>query len=121
METLQALKTFYKNRASFRFVLGETPMTDLTTVISTIAIYLVTIFALQEWMRDRKKFELTGAVVVHNFILSAFSVTVLIALGIEVWDVFVKSGYDIETMFCDPQQIFVVGTLTTLFIPQYGG
>jgi hypothetical protein len=114
METLQALKTFYENRDSFRFVLGETPMTDLTTVISTIIIYLVTIFALQEWMRERKRFELTAAVVIHNLLLSAFSVTVLIALGIEVWDVFVRSGYDIKTMFCDPSQIFVVGTLTTL-------
>jgi hypothetical protein len=45
-----------------------------TTSFYYIGVYMLFIFAGQHWMKNRPRYEMTGALALWNFILAAFSI-----------------------------------------------
>lgn len=66
----------------FRFVPGETPISDLKTCSIILVSYYIIIFGGRELMRNREPFKLSFLFKVHNFYLTAIS-GILLALFAE--------------------------------------
>lgn len=64
------------------YVRGQTPLSTQTGVFSALALYLVTIFSIREYMKDKPPKKLTALFQLHNLILSSGS-ALLLALMIE--------------------------------------
>jgi len=93
----------------FRFAPDTFPLGNWPSVFIAIAIYLVTIFGLKRWMEDKKRYELTMVVALHNFFLSALSLTMLLGMLFEVLKIIVTNNASPETMLCDPHRKLAVG------------
>jgi len=81
---------FYEWRSSvknFRFVPNELPLGSWNAVIFSILLYLSVIFGLQRFMKDRKRFELSGFVLFHNLWLSMLSLVMGLGILYEVFTV----------------------------------
>lgn len=62
----------------FRFVPGKTPMSTFGETVAMIVLYLVVIFGGREFMRNRAPLKLNGLFMIHNFILTAISGSLLV-------------------------------------------
>jgi fatty acid elongase 3 len=79
-------------------------------VILSIVGYVLSLFVLKWWMRDRKRIDVTPFVVVHNFFLCLLSVAML--LGV-VWEVTQRVVFQlpssskgaVEVLLCDSDQL----------------
>jgi fatty acid elongase 3 len=94
---------------NFRFQVGILPLSDWSSVIGGVSLYLFTIFGLKKWMEDKKKFDLKWVVIVHNFFLSALSLTMMIGMLYEILNKFITSNYDVKCLLCDPNQQLTTG------------
>lgn len=66
----------------FRFTVGQTPMSTLSSASIFVVIYYAVIFGGREWMRNREPFKLKGLFLIHNYLLTLVS-AVLLALYVE--------------------------------------
>jgi len=68
---------FYHNDGSINY---NIPLSDATSVIILTTIYLVSIFGIQIYMKERQPLKLKLLFAVHNILLSFFSLVLLILL-----------------------------------------
>jgi len=77
------------------------PFTSYTPMFTTIVAYIIIIYTLKEYMKDRKKFDLTYLVAGHNFFLSSLSLIMFVGMMIELTGLFMRTK-DVGTeFFCD--------------------
>ena len=74
------------------YVKGQTPLSTTPVVVSTLAGYLAVIFGIQALMRDRQPLKLQFLFQVHNVILSAGSLLLLVLMLEEIIPIGLKSG-----------------------------
>lgn len=70
-----------KHTWDFRFEVEVTPLSTVPPVAFGLVAYLTIVFGLREFMRSRDKFELKTAFIVHNFLLTLGSLTLLLLLS----------------------------------------
>jgi len=93
---------------NFEFT-NQLPLVDWRVVLSCVAGYLLFIFGLQKWMEDRKRWELGFVVLMHNALLSVFSLVTAVGVFYELYSHVMANaaspnGVPIqELLFCDPQ------------------
>jgi len=75
----------------------------------------VVIFGLQQVMKSRERFELTGFVTIHNMILCLLSFVMLVGMIFEISKLFIRWSYDVEMLLCDPKKHLAVGRQTWWF------
>ena len=61
---------------SFRYG-AEIPLCRLRDATAACVIYFFLIYLIQNWMRERKAFDLRTVLICHNFLLSALSALLL--------------------------------------------
>jgi len=93
----------------FRFEEDKYPLGSWTSVIGAVVAYLVIIFGLRKWMEDRKRYELSLVVTVHNFFLSALSLTMLVGLLYNVANIYLTTSNATECLLCDPKGELAIG------------
>jgi len=86
------------NIDKFEWKTGVTPFSDLWVVFGAMAAYLIVIFGLQAWMKNRKPFELLTATRVHNVILCVWSLAMCIGTIIPVYRLYMEHGT--RSLFC---------------------
>jgi len=99
----------FENVEKFRFHSGEYPMSTWPAIMIAIAIYLVTIFSLKAWMKNREKFSLSIIVPIHNTFLMLLSLLMGIGLIFEMTQIAVRPGTRMEVMLCDSEKKLAVG------------
>jgi fatty acid elongase 3 len=78
--------------SKFRWEVGVTPFSDLWVVFGFMAAYLIVIFGLQAWMKNRKPFEMLTATRVHNVILCVWSLSMCIGTIIPAYRIYQAHG-----------------------------
>jgi len=76
----------------FKWIVGVTPFSELTIVFGAMGAYLVVIFALQAWMKNRKAMDLTNITRVHNVILCLWSFVMCIGTIIPTLSLYQNHG-----------------------------
>jgi len=102
----------------WRFEVGKTPYTNFEVPLGAGVIYLVFIWALHAFMRNRQPVKsslLTGVMFVHNVLLSIGSGTLLLLIVHQLIKEFQAHGY--ETLLCDKNHVasYTNGTLVCFF------
>jgi len=77
-----------------------------------LAGYLIVIFGLREWMRNRDAFVLKSIARVHNFILCTGSLAITATCLFEIGRFYFVEGYTVRDLFCDNVN-GVTGAMTT--------
>ncbi|KAI0932192.1 hypothetical protein AcW1_000621 [Taiwanofungus camphoratus] len=75
-----------------KYVPGKTPLSTPQEVFPSLVAYLVTVFGLREYMKNRPPMRLQGLFQLHNIILSAGSALLLSLMIEEIFPMFVKNG-----------------------------
>jgi len=83
----------------FQYKTGITPFSTITAPVVFCVSYLVLIFVLKYFMKNREKYDLFWIRVVHNFILTLGSL--LLFLGAVKESFLVYEKYGSESLFCD--------------------
>jgi len=85
--------------AHFEYETGVTPLTAIKWPVILCCSYLMIIFSLQAWMKNRAPYQLNFLRIVHNFILCFGSLLMMFGLVKETFLVYQKHGE--EALFCD--------------------
>jgi len=85
--------------SSFKFVMGETPLSEWYWPIGLCAGYLVSLYFLSKWMENKKPFDLFHFRVLHNAFLAYASLMMLVGCMKEAIVIAQHGG--IEGLFCD--------------------
>jgi len=72
---------------------GTTPISTHATVAGAMATYLISIFGVQEIMKDRKPLKLKPLFMLHNFLLSAGSAILLVLMIEELVPIIYNDGW----------------------------
>lgn len=72
---------------------GITPLSDTGPVIATLIAYLVTIFSIQWFMRDKAPLKLTFLFQTHNIFLTGISGLLLVLIGEEILPIWWRNGF----------------------------
>jgi len=86
-----------------RFIPGQLPMGDWSSLVSALCSYVLIVFSTQYWMKDRKRFDLYFVIVGHNLLLCALSIVMLFAVVYEVYQKWMQNGQSLELLFCDSE------------------
>mmetsp|Transcript_21408 Transcript_21408/g.29951 ORF Transcript_21408/g.29951 Transcript_21408/m.29951 type:complete len:302 (+) Transcript_21408:23-928(+) len=84
---------------NFTYVTGVTPLTEIKYPISFCCFYLILIFTLQAWMKNRSPWNLDVLRISHNFLLCFGSMLMMFGMAKGTFLVFQKYGE--EALFCD--------------------
>jgi len=84
----------------FQYETGKTPFSEWYWPIGFCFTYLISIFVLKAFMRDRKPYDLHWFRMTHNWFLCFGSLVMLIGLVQETWKIGQKYGTD--ALVCDP-------------------
>jgi len=84
---------------NFHYESGVTPLTSINWAIALCTGYLVSVYALREFMKDRKPMDLFYPRVLHNIILCLGSLAMFVGCVKEALAVFQKGG--VEPLLCD--------------------
>lgn len=76
----------------YTYVVGTTPLSTDKAVLSALVTYLVTIFSIQAFMKNRQPFKLTGLFQIHNVFLSSGSALLLVLMLEEILPIWWKHG-----------------------------
>ncbi len=76
----------------YTYVVGATPLSTDKAVVSALVTYLVTIFSIQAFMKNRQPFKLTGLFQIHNVFLSSGSALLLALMLEEILPIWWKHG-----------------------------
>lgn len=74
------------------YVVGKTPLSTPQQVFPTLAGYLVVVFGLRAYMKNRPPLKLQGLFQLHNIILSAGSLLLLSCMAEEIAPLYWKHG-----------------------------
>jgi fatty acid elongase 3 len=74
------------------YVPGETPLSTTTSVLTALALYLVTIFGVQAMMRNQAPQKLTLLFRAHNMFLSVGSLILLVLMLEEILPILWRKG-----------------------------
>jgi fatty acid elongase 3 len=74
------------------FTPGLTPLSTLNSTVATLALYLVLIFGIQGFMKNREPMKLTLLFQAHNAFLSAGSLVLLVLMLEEMLPILWKRG-----------------------------
>jgi len=85
------------------------PFVTNKSILISVTLYLITVFGIREVMKKREKFELTTIVVLHNFILSAASLYMLLGVGYHLAKIISKSNDIANTLICDTEGVMAKG------------
>ncbi|PCH33644.1 fatty acid elongase [Wolfiporia cocos MD-104 SS10] len=81
------------------YVPGETPLSTPQEVFPALAVYLVIVFGLQAYMKNRPPLKLQGLFQLHNVILSAGSALLLTVMAEEIAPLFLN--HSVFWSMCD--------------------
>jgi len=95
MESTSTEATFHS------FQNANWPFTSYPPMITTVITYLLVIFSLREYMKNRKRFELTALVPLHNLFLSTLSLVMLVGASYELLKFLRTSEQPTSDLFCD--------------------
>jgi len=84
---------------NFKYVTGVTPFTEIKWPVSLCCLYLLMIFSLQAWMKNRVPLDLNFLRISHNFLLCFGSMLMMFGMAKGTYLVFQKYGE--EALFCD--------------------
>ena len=94
------LADFLLSKISYRlprhlhtYVRGVTPLSTDTSVLAALASYLVIIFSIQGFLKNRKPYKLTTLFQTHNILLSSGSLLVLALMVEEIVPMMWKHGF----------------------------
>ena len=79
-------------RHLYTYVKGVTPLSTDTSVLAALASYLVIIFSIQGFLKNRKPHKLTTLFQTHNILLSSGSLFVLALILEEIVPILWKHG-----------------------------
>jgi fatty acid elongase 3 len=79
-------------RHLYTYVKGITPLSTDTSVLAALVLYLVIIFSIQGFLKNRKPHKLTTLFQTHNILLSSGSLLVLALILEEVVPILWKHG-----------------------------
>ncbi|EGC28573.1 hypothetical protein DICPUDRAFT_159984 [Dictyostelium purpureum] len=85
---------------NFKFNFGVTPFSQFQIVPTVLAVYLITIFSIKFFMRNRKPFSLKNITILHNIILCLWSLAMCVGIIYEVIKRSVAEGSPLFT-FCE--------------------
>lgn len=74
------------------YVVGKTPLSTPQEVFPTLVAYLVIIFGIQAWMKDRPPYKLQFLFRLHNAFLSSGSLLLVLCIMEEVIPLYLKHG-----------------------------
>ena len=83
----------------YTYVEGVTPLSTDKAVLSALASYLVIIFSIQAFMKNRQPFKLTAPFQTHNVILSSGSLLLLALMLEEMLPMLWNNG--LHSALCD--------------------
>jgi len=63
---------------AFKWTYGETPFSNIHFPVFITVGYLISLFALKNWMKDRKPFQLKSVTLVHNVFLTLLSLAMFV-------------------------------------------
>lgn len=86
------------NIDKFRWQYGVTPFSELSIVWGSMAAYLVIIFGLQLWMKDKTPYVMMNVTRVHNVILCVWSLVMCVGTIIPVYRLYNEHGS--RALFC---------------------
>lgn len=87
------------NPYEFDWKYGVTPFSNIQLVFSAIAVYLVVVFSLQNWMKDKSAFSMRRATQVHNAILCVWSLAMFVGISYGSYKKAQARGW--YTIICD--------------------
>jgi len=90
-----------------RFKRDGYPATTWTELAVVITTYLVVIYGIREFMKDRKRFELNWLVAIHNFFLSALSLVMFCGVSYHVFYIWLTSTDAWNDLLCDSKHRLV--------------
>ncbi|KAK8792863.1 hypothetical protein WA158_005027 [Blastocystis sp. Blastoise] len=96
-----ALSVFTGNIDSFRYEQNVTPLTNPYFVYGIISFYVVSIFFLQKYMKDKPPLDVKYFTIVHNFILVVLSGYLTYGISSVVFPYIYKNGF--RNSFCNPE------------------
>jgi fatty acid elongase 3 len=83
----------------YTYVEGVTPLSTDKAVLSALGSYLVIIFSIQAFMKNRQPFKLTALFQTHNVILSSGSLLLLFLMLEEILPMLWNNG--LHSALCD--------------------
>jgi len=87
--------------SAFRWEYGVTPFSNFFLVPTAIVIYLITIFSIQSWMRNRPAFALKGITQFHNLVLCLWSLAMFLGIGYGAFNKLKADGW--FQLLCDTE------------------
>jgi len=64
--------------SDFKWTHGKTPFSQIQVPLTISIVYLISLFCLQTWMKERKPFVLKYPTFIHNLILTAISLVMFV-------------------------------------------
>jgi len=93
----------------FHYQPGISPLSDWPWPVTLCCGYLISVFVLRHYMRNRKPWDLGVFRVVHNAFLCFGSFVMVLGLSKELWMVYQKGGS--EALMCDSNRLQIKGNL----------
>jgi len=105
--TLKKGFSFFANQdpSRFKYQPGITPLTNYTFPLVSGLIYLVVIWSIKQWMKNRAKFELRTLALVHNFNMMGISIICFLGMFCSVLRIVWIHGTEApEILLCDSKK-----------------
>jgi len=96
----------------FRDIEGIYPLTSWEAVITAVTGYLILIFVLHRWMKERQPFKLGFIVPLHNFFLSGISLVILVGVLWNLRYVWQVTEEPLMEFVCDHKRRIATGPQT---------
>lgn len=98
------------NPSDFQWIYGRTPFSHIQVPIIASIIYLVSLFLLQAWMKDRKAYVIKEFTFVHNVILTLLSTTMFVGTAYGAYLKYQSQGF-FEGLVCEQESHPIRGPL----------
>jgi len=98
------------NISDFQWIYGKTPFSHIQVPVVATLFYLVSLFLLQAWMKDRKPYVMKGFTFVHNVILTLLSTTMFIGTAYGAYLKYQSQGF-FEGLVCEQESQPIRGPL----------
>jgi len=122
MSTYEAWRPILEPSQGFKYH-DKLPFANYTAIVTAASLYLVTIFGIRQFMKNRKRVELKGIVVFHNFFLCAWSFAMLVGLGYEMVKIATAAAAEGKgltlSLLCDPEKVMSSGMVEWWFFIFY--
>lgn len=106
MELLSSVTNYI---SEFRYEPGVTPLTSYWTPLTIGASYLVGVYLLQMFMKNRERIPAKTFSLIHNFNMYAISIICFLGIGYGVAQTLYLNGWakGVEYLFCDSRREYI--------------